>query len=570
MVAANASPAQTRARDEAFVGQCSLSGLHKSLPLNWPTLPGIPPSPKKHYRSLYGYAWTGETLDLEKVLAWQKLSDFELLLRLVDFTALRPLLAQRLGWQSGRGWEPFDPVSFFLLVAWQLSNRWKRSEVLKNLADPRYADFASWFGFREGDFPTEGGVRHFLTQLGRHSDADGETVSVGQGEQAVKVLVQKLNLLLVGSIGVMRQANLISPQAWQEALICPDGQLHDAASNLRCISVNEACYQPCAPAQPRRCPARDKERKGCDCNTQACACVCQYAPARDPQARFIWYTGSNQSEDNPNRSTQPAASEHSPGQGRYGYRSLPIRLAEALRRFGVSLLSDVLPANQPENLPGSALLLQLKTFYSDLQVFAAAGDAAYGQNPFLHTVYADLKALRVIDCHAHPTDRDKQLWPTRGYDRRGRPLCNYGYALVSNGFDHQRRTHKWHCAKACLHAKDTLVKLANTVYPPPECPYQADSLAHGLVKTIGECFPDGSNRLVRDIPVGSTNWKTYYHRARNAVEGRNAILEAWQLKRMPVFGLHRSKAVLFLADTLANLMALVRLIRDATLASMQT
>jgi hypothetical protein len=34
------------------------------------------------------------------------------------------------------------------------------------------------------------------------------------------------------------------------------------------------------------------------------------------------------------------------------------------------------------------------------------------------------------------------------------------------------------------------------------------------------------------------------------VEGRNARLEDWNLKRMPVYGLPRAKALIFLADTL--------------------
>jgi hypothetical protein len=38
--------------------------------------------------------------------------------------------------------------------------------MLNHLAEERYADYAAWFGFRNGVFPTEGGMRYFLTQLG--------------------------------------------------------------------------------------------------------------------------------------------------------------------------------------------------------------------------------------------------------------------------------------------------------------------------------------------------------------------------------------------------------------------
>ena len=73
-------------------------------------------------------------------------------------------------------------------------------------------------------------------------------------------------------------------------------------------------------------------------------------------------------------------------------------------------------------------------------------------------------------------------------------------------------------------------------------------------------------RLLRDLPVGGPTWKALYHRARNAVEGRNATFESWGLKRLPVYGLPRSKALLFLADVLNNLTTLARLLRQATLA----
>jgi hypothetical protein len=570
MDASRTTPEQARADDSLFVSQCNLLSLQKSLPLKWPTPPEMPSSPKKHYRSAYIYPWQAELADHAQVLSWKELSDFDLLLRLVDFGGLRPVLAHLLGWKSGRGWEPFDPVSFFLLVAWQIANRWKRSQMLKNLADERYADYARWFGFRNGVYPTEGGVRFFLTTLGRNSEASQETVAVQQAEEIIRVEVQKLNLLLVEAVGLMRQVPVLSSQAWQAALLCPDGQIHDAASNVRCISVTQSCYQPCSPASPRLCPAKDKERRGCDCDRLACAQVCCQATPRDREARFIWYSGSNQSPDSPNHSTRTDAAEHESGEARYGYRSLPLRLADPSRRFSLTLLDDVRPANQHEELPCAALLLQLKTHYPDLQVDAVAGDAGLGFEVFLHTVYAHLHARRVVDRRQHLTDRDKSLWPTRGYDDLGRPICSFGYALHSYGFDRERQRHKWACDRACLLGKDPLIKLDQVSYPPPECPYQTEQHRHGRVINVAEHFGDASIRLVRDVPMGSSSWKALYPRARNAVEGRNATFEDWGLKRLPVFGLPRSKALLFLADVLDTLTTLARLVREATLACLAT
>lgn len=108
------------------------------------------------------------------------------------------------------------------------------------------------------------------------------------------------------------------------------------------------------------------------------------------------------------------------------------------------------------------------------------------------------------------------------------------------------------------------------VYPPPECAYVENAHPHGEVRNIAEAFADGSTRLVRDLPVGTPTWKEYYHRARNAVESRNAGLEGWGLKRLSVHGMPRGKALVFQADVWLNLTTLARLVREATLATRVT
>ncbi len=53
----------------------------------------------------------------DSLLTWQGLDDFDLILRLFDFSAWRPILAQRFRSQFGP--PPFDPVS--LGLAWLLA-----------------------------------------------------------------------------------------------------------------------------------------------------------------------------------------------------------------------------------------------------------------------------------------------------------------------------------------------------------------------------------------------------------------------------------------------------------------
>ena len=570
-MAANLSPAEARAHDPVFVRDCSLQGLRERLPLCWPTPPGVPPSPKRSYRSHYVYPapGSGQAAGWEELLdplAWEHLSHFDLVLRLVDFSGLRPVLAQRLGWTSARGQTPFDPVSMFLLLGWQIHQCWNRTDTLENLAKPRYADYAQCFGFENGLFPTEGGVRYFLTALGHQSDASGDTVLVGEDDDSTTaVAIQYLNQLLAGAVTLMHEAGFLSPQAWNQALVCPDGMLQQAASRMRCASVQDSCYQPTSAQQPRPCPAKDKKREGCGCDTLACVEACRYATPRDAEARFVHYSGSNRPDPNPNRSTDPAKAGKSQGRDCYGYRSLPLLLVDPVRRFHLVALSDFLPANAHEEVPASALLAQLALFYPDLHLDAVVGDAGFGYEVFLHTIYT-LQARRVVDLRAHETDKDKSQWPVRGYDDRGRPICPFGYAFTSNGYDAERQRHKWFCGQACLHGVEPLVRLDGVTYPPLECGYQKAEHPYGKILNVAECFPDGSLRLVRDVPVGSPAWKSLYHRARNASEGRNATCEGKDLKRLPVYGGLRGKAFSFLADTWSILTTTARLVREATFA----
>jgi len=212
------TPTQTRSEDAEFVTTCGFAGLQARLPLHWPTPPETPPSPKKHYRSWYTYPGYEP---LQEAKTWTTLPEFELLLHLVDFSGLRPVLAQQLGWRTPRGQVPFDPVSLFLLLGWQLSQGWNRAEVLRKLAQPRYADLAHLFGFRAGQYPTEGGLRYFLTTLGQNSPCPDPPLYEDEAQGEVW-LRQQLNDLIAQSVQLFREAGLIGSEVWDKAQICPD------------------------------------------------------------------------------------------------------------------------------------------------------------------------------------------------------------------------------------------------------------------------------------------------------------------------------------------------------------
>jgi hypothetical protein len=553
------SPTETRAHDVDFVAQCSFEGLRHRLPFLWPVPDEVPPSPKKSYRSHYVYrGWQ----DLEDPAKWKHLSEFDLLLRLIDFSPLRDVLAQRLGWTSARGHVPFDPVSIFLLIGWRIVNGWSRSQLLKNLHHPRYADYARLFGFQDGDFPTEGGLRYWLTALGRHSQ-NGDTVTVKVDEEELEeVAMEYLNHLIAQSVALLLDAGFITCEAWEEALICPDGMIHDAASRLNCGCVTSTCYQPTSPDDPRPCAAKEKDLQGCDCDTVDCADVCRRATPRDPRARLVLYRGSNQPVSGDKEGDSNKGKLH------YGYLSLPLLLTNPARRFHIILADCFSAANARQEVPFAAQLLQLSSLYPTLHIRDVVGDAAFGYSCVLRVVHEVLQARRVIDLRAHQTDRDKTRWPVRGYDDHGRPICAFGYPFTSNGFDFGKLRHKWFCRRVCQKGGEPVVAIEDLPDHPAECPHLHTDTDYGQIINVEFAFEnDGSCRLVRDVAVGSPTWKRLYHRARNASESRNATLQRWGLKRLPVYGEPRGKAFIFLADVWSNLTTLARLFREATAAT---
>lgn len=534
------TPSQQRRQDPLLRATFALPVLLPKLPFVLPTVPNIPPSPKRHYRGQYVYRGAD---DLADPAAWLALSPFDLALRLFDFSPLTDPLAHKVYAQSARGHVPFHPVSLFLLLSWRLLNRWPRTQTLRNLADPRYADYGQYFGFAPGAYPTEGGLRHFETRLG------GQTA----------------NDLIKQTVELAHALQCISQAAIAQGVFTTDGMLHDAASRLRCTFVSASCYQPA----PRPCPARDKGKQGCQCTETACAVTCQQATPRDPQARFIVYQRHNQT-DSPNASAQPPAAADAPaqaatdkagkssqGQGkpRYGYRSVAGSLPDAVRRCSWVLGDDLLPANAPEDQAATDLMGEVVPGYRWVNWRFAVADAGEGREPFLSTAY-NLGLRRVVGLRQGPGDDDKDEQRLRGYDDKGIPLCPLGYQLRPNGWDSERHRFKWCCRRNCEQG----------TVPPPDCDHRFDGDKHGFIRDVGRAFGDDKTRLVRDVPYGSPAWKELYGRSRNGSEERNAELEGWGLKRMPVFGQPRVRTQVTLADMWVNLLTVVRLIREAVIA----
>lgn len=553
---------EQRQADPEFIARCAIGTLAPKLPLPWPTPPVVGPSPKPRYRSDYQPPEQSRLPELDEA-AWQQIGLFDVLLALIDFSGLRPVLAEKLYRRSARGRVPFDPISLLLLFFWQTINRWCRLEVLRRLALSRNADYARSFGFRADTRPSESGYRYFLTVLGR----------------------KYLNDLIKQSMDLIYEAGVLPLDVLKHAIVGFDGQIHDAASRLRCHDVQASCYQPTSPEEPRPCPAKAKGKEGCDCDTTRCRLACKRATPWDPDARYVFHRKSNQSRqdeqaEGPQAPAQPSpTSEQQPaepspsganppaGEEHYGYSSLPARLTDPLDRTAFTLgASPLAGANEREEERAAALLQWVVSTYDYLHVEFAVGDAGFGYEPFLAKA-AELHVRRVVDLRADPrTDNDKGEWVVRGYDNVGWPVCEFGYRLHPNGFDSERHRSKWYCGHAC---ENLAASGAPGSQPAPDCAYR-DRSTHpfGRIIDVGATFADNSYRLVRDVPYDSPNWKLIYRRTRNASEERNSEMQALGLKRLSVFGAARAQAALFLAEVLGNLLTLARFVKEATLAAL--
>jgi hypothetical protein len=518
---------QKRAENRQALEIFGLDKLKQKLPLVLARDPDLPPSSKPHYRSAYQYLGfddlNEETLD--------SFSAFEIGVRLFDYHALEPFLAKHIYKASAKGQIPFHPVSMYLLSLYRCNRHLSRHEVLRILRhreDGRTLRRCTGF---ENDFPAESGLRYFE----------------GQITPEVQMEINALQL------DALYQAGLLpaKPDANENTKVSLsfDGMLHEARSHLRCSSVKEGCYQPA----PRPCPAKAKKKQGCECSDEACADVCRHATPRDPAARLVVYTGNNKrAKTSPNTPVGTGKRSSRVSRMVYGYYSyagqiLDLDLATywALpAAFGSATCGD--PALFPDNFA------YLQRRFEWLDVGEVLADAGACEQTCLDAIW-EAGALRMVDICAHKSDTDPEIRLARGYDEHGHPLCPHNYVLHSNGYDYDRRTAKWRCAKRCQRDPENSL---------PECPYLKPDYKHGYTTTVGRTHADGTVRLAREIPYGSPAWKERYGR-RNCAESRNSILERLGLKRMPVHGFDDCHVTVLQGDLVANQNTLVRLIREA-------
>ena len=511
------------------------------------------------------YVWLPpEDVLAESPAAWQGLDDFDLILRLFDFSAWRPILGQRFASQCGP--PPFDPVS--LGLAWLLARwrGWSWPQLVTELHSvERGQGYVRRLGFCPDDLPSASTYRMAL-----HDTPPGWVVQCADS--------LALSLLAYGAMP--NRATFPHDPPERGVSVALDSQLVAARSHLRCRHMHANCFRP--PGE-RQCAARTAGHEGCACDTPACADHCRLATPRDPEAAYVYYSGANQSAAAP-VTAQPApasqaarhpntARQPSRGKHYFGYKSKACNVLDDRLFTYWPLAGPYAAANRNDHLQTIPGFTDLRRRFPHLKIGEVTADAGEGYDDILTYIYIDLHALRLVDQRAAAGDDAPLTCLTRGHDAQGVPLCPHGYRLAFNGHDYTRHDSKWVCRQRCRRQRQPDIQIPPSADASPPaatpawatCPHRDPAQPLGQVVRMGLRLPDGSIRLARDLPVASPSYRLRQGRQSYA-ESRNAGQARRGLKRSPWYGLPNSAKAACLADSLILASNVARFVREATLA----
>lgn len=537
---------------EHFVSTFQWEAVRPHLPIRLELPSGVRPWRARTCRSFYQWLPPDDVRSVDDLIG---LDNFDLVLRLADFTPWRSILGQRFS--SGFGPPPFDPVSIglsWMLVRWR---DWKWSTLVTELhSQQRGLGYCRSLGFDPNDLPAESTFRMALKNT----------------DPAWLLSCEDSLILGLMAYGIIPTRSTFprDPPDWGVS-IATDSQLVDARSRMRCRYQRAACF---LPPDQRSCAAKDDDKKGCDCDTQACASHCRFVTPRDPEASYVFYSGSNQPASSPNASTSSDPNRKPRGKHRFGYKSKGFNIVDD-RLFTLWPISGpFVSANRNDHLQTIPGLKDLCRRFPQLSIGEIIGDAGEGFDEILLFVHDDLKALRTIKLRHHATDQDPVTCLKHGYDALGNPICSYGYRLYFNGHDYRRGDSKWVCRQRCLRhpLPDILIgdppsdPEAILALTPTDCPYRAPELSRGCTILVNRALPDGDVRLARDLRVDSPTWKLRIGRLSYA-ESRNALQWRRGVKHSPWHGKDNTAKASILADILTCACNFARLVREATVAA---
>ena len=543
--------AQRRLLLPNFVELFRWETIRRLLPLRLPTPGQPPPWVGRACRSYY--QWQPSD-DLSSSTDLFGLDEFDLALRLFDFSSWRPYFAQRF--KSQLGPPPFDPLSLGLATFLAIYQGWEWERLAQELGSPeRGLGYCRRLGFNPADLP------------------GGSTFRMAMGSTQLDWLAACQTSLAQGLMAyalIPTHTTFPGDPPERGVSLSTDCQLIEARSRMKCRHTTQSCY---APAAHRPCPAREAGKEGCTCDSQACREHCRFATPCDPQAAYVYYSGSNQPGRSPNTTKSGTSEGKKPNQLRgkhcFGYKSKAFNIVDD-RLFQLwPLTGPCTPANRNDHLLTVPGLKALRTRFPDLEIGEVLGDAGEGYEEVLRYIYDELKALRTIRLLHYKGDDEPRTCLQRGYDQHGIPLCPLGYRLFANGHDYLHGTLKWVCRQKCTHQPLPDLQLPNPPQSPPPrqaCPSVDPAHPLGYTLTTGLSLPDGSIRLARDLQVGSQSWKLRMGR-QSYSESRNATQQRRGLKRSPWFGLLSTAKAMLISDTLSLAFNLARLVCEASRAA---
>ena len=528
-----------------FVELFRWEAIRPLLPLQLPT-PGDPPAWQgRTCRSCYQWS-PPDHLHSSADLAG--MDPFDLCLNIIDFSPWRPYFGARF--KSNFGPPPFDPLSLGLAIFLARYRKWDWPTLECELRQAeRGQGYRRALGFHENDLPCASTFRMACQNTPENWFTTCQD-SLLQAFQAYGL--------------VPCHSTFPDDPPDRGVTISTDSQLVASRSHMRCSHQTPACSEP-APARP--CPAREAKKEGCACDTTACYHHCRFATFRDPQAAYVFYSGSNQPGHNPNASRDPKQPAPPHGKHHFGYKSKAFNIIDDRLFTDWPITGPFAFADRNDHLQTIPGFRNLRLRLPALSIGEVLADAGEGHEVVLSYVHTDLHALRTIRLRHADGDDLPLTCLQRGYDQNGILLCPLGYRLSCNGHDYQHGTTKWVCRQKCLHQPepDILPTQENQV-PRTACPFADPAHPLGTSITTGLSLPDGSIRLARDMPVGSDLWKLRIGRQSYA-ESRNASQARYHLKRSPWFGFTNSSKATTIGDTLFLLLNLARFILEASAAT---
>ena len=159
-----------------------------------------------------------------------------------------------------------------------------------------------------------------------------------------------------------------------------------------------------------------------------CADHCRLATARDPEATYVYYTGSNQL---PRHQPPARPGQASPANGRgkhhFGYKAKAFNVPDDRLFTYWSFSGPFVSANRNDHLQTIPGFKDLRRRFPDLKIGEVNGDSGEGFDEVLRFIHDDLHALRTIEQRHHESDDLAVSCLKRGYDAQGTPLCPHGY-----------------------------------------------------------------------------------------------------------------------------------------------